>query len=128
MRRAQSVAVTAGPPACIPAGTALAANGVPYDGRMPLRTIDDATSQHLAEIAADILELLGPGVELDDLGLEADGPGRVVLRARYRLASAAGESRGQGENVIEAHARLRAAIVEDRIGVALRGLLTPARG
>ena len=98
--------------------------GLPYDAGMPPRTIDDATRQHLAEIAADILPLLGPGVELTDLGFEREGHGVAVLRAAYRMGSVAAASSGRGETIIEAHARLRDAIVEDRIGLALQGMLS----
>jgi hypothetical protein len=82
--------------------------------------LDDAASRHLEEVAVDLLGLLGPGIELTELAIEAEDPGNVVLRARYGMAGVTGESIGRGENVVEAHARLRDAIVRDRIGLGLR--------
>ncbi len=90
---------------------------------MLLRAPDDSTTRHLEGVAADILGLLGAGVELDELVADVGHAGTVTLHARYRLGAAAGSSIGQGENLIEAHARLRESIVADRIGLGLR-LLT----
>jgi hypothetical protein len=90
---------------------------------MPPTGPNEATSRHLEEVAADIRALLGPGIELDELVSEDDGSETVTLRALYRLAGVAGESIGRGENVVEAHARLREAIVEDRVGLGLRVLV-----
>jgi hypothetical protein len=84
---------------------------------------DDATTRYLDEVAADILGLLGPGIELIELAIEAEGPDGVVLRARYGMADETVESIGRGESAIEAHARLRDAIVGDRIGLGLRVLV-----
>ena len=91
--------------------------------RMVLSGLDAAASRHLEEVAADILGLLGPGIELDQLAIEGEGSDTVTLRAHYRMAGVVAESIGRGENVIEAHARLRNAIVEDRIGLGLRTLV-----
>ena len=85
--------------------------------------MDDATTRYLEEVAADILGLLGVGIELIELAIEADGPGVVVLRARYGMADETVESVGRGESAIEAHARLRDAIVSDRVGLGLRVLV-----
>ena len=85
--------------------------------------VSPATSRHLEEVAADILGLLGAGIELDQLLIEGEGTGEVTLRARYQMAGVTIESIGRGENVVEAHARLRGAIVEDRIGLGLRILV-----
>ena len=85
--------------------------------------LDEATSRHLEEVAADILGLLGAGIELDQLVIEGEGSDAVTLRAHYRMSGVAGESIGLGENVVEAHARLRSAIVEDRVGLGFRILV-----
>jgi hypothetical protein len=90
---------------------------------MSPQTIDDAAARHLEEVAADILGLLGPGIELTELVREAEAADVVVLRARYRLADETIESIGRGSSVIEAHARLREAIVRDRVGLGLRVLV-----
>jgi len=84
---------------------------------------DDATTRYLKEVAADINGLLGTGIELIELAIEADGPDVVVLRARYGMADETIESVGRGDSVIEAHARLRGAIVGDRVGLGLRVLV-----
>ena len=83
---------------------------------------DDATARHLDEIATDLLGLLGPGIELLELAIETDAD-TVSLRARYALADETIESVGRGESAIEAHARLRDAVVADRIGLGLRVLV-----
>lgn len=85
--------------------------------------LDDAATRHLEEIAADILGLLGPGIELIELAVETDEPDAVVLRARYALADETIESVGRGGSAIEAHARLRESIVSDRVGLGLRVLV-----
>jgi hypothetical protein len=90
---------------------------------MVIRAPDDATTRHLEGVAEDILALLGPGIELDLLAVEFEDPATATLHARYRMAGVNGVSVGRGENVIEAHARLRVAVVEDRIALGLR-LLT----
>jgi hypothetical protein len=90
---------------------------------MLLRAPDESTTRHLERAAEDILGLLGPGIELQELVADIEAAGTVTLRARYRLGAATGVSDGHGENLVEAHARLREAIVVDRIGLGLR-LLT----
>ena len=90
---------------------------------MPAAPLDDATTRHLEEIAIDVLGLLGPGIELTELAIDADQSDRVVIRARYRMADEVVESVGRGESVLEAHVRLREAIVGDRIGLGLRVLV-----
>jgi len=89
---------------------------------MPAEPLDDATTRHLEEIALDILALLGPGIELTELGFDAEGSAGVVLRAMYRMADEVVESVGRGESTLDAHGRLREAIVGDRIGLGLRVL------
>jgi hypothetical protein len=85
--------------------------------------LDDATARHLEEITLDILALLGPGLELTELAIDADQSAGVVLRASYRMADEVVESVGRGESALEAHVRLREAVVADRIGLGLRVLV-----
>ena len=92
---------------------------------MALPDIREASARHLEEVAADILELLGPGIDLDQLTIQQADPGGVSLRAEYRMAGIVHESLGHGETVLDAHTRLREAIVEDRIGLALQVLAEP---
>jgi len=97
--------------------------GRPSMAGMPAAPLDDATTRHLEEIAIDVLGLLGPGIELTELAIDADQSDRVVIRARYRMADEVVESVGRGESALEAHVRLREAIVGDRIGLGLRVLV-----
>lgn len=90
--------------------------------RMLLRGLDDATTRHLESVAEDIRGLLGEGVDLQEL-VAAVEPNAALISARYQLGDATGESVGSGENLIEAHAQLRAAIVVDRIGLGFRNLV-----
>ena len=89
---------------------------------MLVRGPDDATTRHLEGVAEDIRMLLGAGIDLQEL-VAAVAPDAAQISARYQLGGATGESIGRGENLIEAHARLREAIVRDRIGLGLRLLI-----
>jgi hypothetical protein len=97
--------------------------GRPSMAGMPAPPLDDATTRHLEEIAIDVIALLGAGIELAELAIDADQSAAVVLRARYRMADEVVESVGRGGSVLEAHVRLREAIVGDRIGLGLRVLV-----
>ena len=74
----------------------------------------DADDRYLAEIRKDCEAVLGPGssllvIERHDLD---DG---VELLVRYRIDRWEAETTESGETVIEAHARLRARLLFDRI-------------
>src|SRR3990172_705983 len=68
--------------------------GRPSMAGMPAAPLDDATTRHLEEIAIDVLGLLGPGIELTELTIDAGQSEGVVLRARYRLADEGAAGRG----------------------------------
>lgn len=87
--------------------------------------MNEAESRYLAEVRADCVTLLGPGVEVGELTMSRDGR-TVVLRLFYRLRRTPGGSEGRGPTVVEAHAALRAHLVEDRIGLGLRALVETA--
>jgi hypothetical protein len=74
----------------------------------------DAEDRYLAEIVKDCEAVLGPGSSV--LALERneldDG---VELRARYRIDRWETETIETGETVVDAHARLRAHLLFDRI-------------
>ena len=89
---------------------------------MVVRGPDDATTRHLEGVAEDIRMLLGAGIELEEV-VAAVATNAALISARYRLGEKTGESVGRGENLIEAHARLRAAIVEDRLGLGFSVLV-----
>ncbi len=82
--------------------------------------LSDADQLYIERVAADCLEVLGPGMELT--GLALDRHGEVTLRLSYRLGSADWTSEGRGSTVVAAHAALREQLVPDRIRVGVRAL------
>ena len=87
--------------------------------------LSDADQVYFERVAADCLELLGPGMELTGLALDRDAA--VTLRLSYRLGTTAWTSEGHGPTVIAAHASLREQLVLDRIRVGVRALIAPTR-
>jgi hypothetical protein len=87
--------------------------------------VSEADRHYLQRVAQDCEQLLGPGIELR--GLELDANAEVVLRLRYRLGPADWMSEGHGESVIAAHAALRERLVLDRIGLGLKTLVRQRR-
>jgi hypothetical protein len=86
---------------------------------MQMPDVSDAEEQYLHRVIEDCERLLGSGVELRGLELDADG---VVLRLRYSLGAADWESEGRGETVVAAHAALRDQLVLDRIRLGVRAM------
>ena len=84
-----------------------------------------ADQRYLQRVAQDCEQLLGSGIEVQDVELDADGD--VVLRMSYRLGTAEWTSEGRGETVIAAHAALREQLVLDRIRLGVRVLMRPPR-
>jgi hypothetical protein len=77
-------------------------------------TVSEAEDRYLAEVGHDCEAVLGRGIELLELESEKlDGAIRLV--ARYRLHDRPWESDATGENLIAAHAALRAQLLIDRI-------------
>ena len=91
--------------------------------RMPDTT--DAEQQYLQRVVEDCERLLGAGIELRALDLDANG--EVVLRMSYRLGAAEWTSEGRGETVVAAHADLRQQLVLDRIRIGVRALVRGRR-
>jgi hypothetical protein len=91
--------------------------------RMP--DVSDADRRYFEKVAEDCEQLLGPGIELHELDLEANGD--VVLRLSYRLGPADWTSEGHGETVVAAHAALREQLVLDRIRLGVRALVRMPR-
>ena len=87
--------------------------------------LSDADQLYFERVAADCLELLGPGMELT--GLALDRGAEVRLRLSYRLGTADWTSEGRGPTVIAAHASLREQLVLDRIRVGVRALTTSTK-
>ena len=87
---------------------------------MQMPDVSDADEIFLCRVVEDCQELLGDGIELRRL--EVDANGEVVLRLRYGLGSANQTSEGRGETVIAAHVALRNQLVIDRIGSGVRAL------
>jgi hypothetical protein len=85
----------------------------------------EAELHYFQRVAEDCEWLLGPGIELR--GLELDANGDVVLRLSYRLGRAEWTSEGHGETVIAAHAALRNQLVLDRLRIGVRALYEATR-
>ena len=87
---------------------------------MQMPDVSDADEIYLCRVVEDCQELLGDGIELRRL--EVDANDEVVLRLSYRLGPADQTSEGRGESVIAAHVALRQQLVIDRIGLGVRAL------
>jgi len=87
--------------------------------------LSDADQLYFERVAADCLDLLGPGMELTGLALDQES--EVTLRLSYRLGTTDWTSEGHGPTVVAAHAALREQLVLDRIRVGVRALTTLAR-
>ena len=85
---------------------------------MKLPDVSEADRHYFGRVAEDCEQLLGPGIELR--GLELDANADVVLRLTYRLGPAEWTSEGHGETVVAAHADLREQLVLDRIRIGVR--------
>jgi hypothetical protein len=95
---------------------------------MDTAILSEADRRYLERIAADCAELLGPGVELDDLDTVDSGPhGEVIIELRYRLGDVAWSSEGRGSTVIEAHGDLRQHLVIDRLRMATAAVFRASR-
>ena len=92
---------------------------------MQMPNASDAEQQYFQRVAEDCEQLLGPGIELR--GLELDANAEVVLRLSYRLGPADWTSEGHGETVVAAHAALREQLVLDRIRLGIRALIRQPR-
>jgi hypothetical protein len=82
--------------------------------------VSDADRGYLERVVEDCTELLGAGIEVR--GIEVDANREVVLRLSYQLGAAGQISEGRGETVVAAHAALRDQLVVDRIGLGVRAL------
>ena len=87
--------------------------------------LSEADQLYVERVAADSLDLLGPGVELTGLVLDRDG--EVTFRLSYRLGTSHGTSEGHGQTVVAAHASLREQLVLDRIRIGVRALTAPPK-
>ena len=99
--------------------------GITITVAVQMPSVSDAEQHYFERLAEDCEELLGPGIELR--GLELDANGDVVLRLRYRLGRAEWTSEGRGETVVAAHADLREQLVLDRIRLGVRALIRHPR-
>lgn len=85
---------------------------------MQMPDVSEADRHYFGRVAEDCEQLLGPGIEVR--GLELDANGDVVLRLTYRLGRTEWTSEGRGETVVAAHAALREQLVLDRIRLGVR--------
>jgi hypothetical protein len=87
--------------------------------------LSDADQLYCERVAADCLDLLGPGME--PTGLALHRASEVTLRLSYRLGTTDWTTEAHGPTVIAAHASLREQLVLDRIRVAVRAMIAPTR-
>jgi hypothetical protein len=73
----------------------------------------DAESRYLERVQEDCELILGAGVEILDLAWTTGEGQRLTVR--YRLDDVEAETIAEADTVIAAHARLREALVEDRV-------------
>ena len=86
-----------------------------YD-RRAVDALTEAEARYLDRVVEDCAELLGPGVDVDDVEVIEDLG--VVLRLRYHLGPVSWSSEGRGPTVTAAHADLRQRLVLDRLRMA----------
>jgi hypothetical protein len=79
-------------------------------------SLTEAEARYIDRVVEDCLELLGPGVDLEDIELQDEAG--VVLRLRYRLGAVGWSSEGHGSSLTEAHGDLRQQLVLDRLRMA----------
>jgi hypothetical protein len=88
---------------------------------MNVDALTEAEARYLDRVVEDCAELLGPGVDFDDVEvIEED---EVVLRLRYHLGPVAWSSDGHGPTVTAAHAHLREQLVLDRIRMSTAAIV-----
>jgi hypothetical protein len=85
---------------------------------------NDADARYLAKVHEDVERVLGPGIEI--LGLDWRQGTPVSLTLRYQLGTLEGETVGEGESVIAAHAELRKRLVIDRLTLGFAALTEPS--
>lgn len=76
----------------------------------------EAEARYLDRVIEDCVEVLGPGVDIDDVEVVEEFG--VVLRLRYHLGRVSWSSEGHGPSVTAAHADLRQRLVLDRLRMA----------
>jgi hypothetical protein len=89
--------------------------------------ISEADARYFAEVGEDCERILGPGVEVVDVGRQDAGDGADVrLFVRYRLGGVERRSEGHGETVVAAHADLRRQLAIDRLRFGFSSLVDPS--
>jgi len=92
---------------------------------MDASTLTEAEARYFDRVIEDCFDLLGPGVEYDDIDVVRSSD--VVLRLSYRLGAVAWSTEGRGATLTEAHGDLRERLVLDRVRMATVALLRAAR-
>jgi len=92
---------------------------------MQRSSFSEAEARYLDRVVEDCADLLGPGVDVDDLDVIEDAG--VLLRIRYHLGSVAWTSEGYGPTMTAAHGKLREELVIDRIRMSTTALLRAGR-
>jgi hypothetical protein len=90
-----------------------------------MEALSEAEARYLERVVEDCVEVLGPGVDIDDVALMEDFG--VVLRLRYHLGGVSWSSEGHGPSVTAAHADLRQRLVLDRLRMATVAIYRSAK-
>lgn len=92
---------------------------------MDRSSLSEAEARYLDRVVEDCADLLGPGVEIDDVEI-LDDIG-VVLRLRYHLGTVIWTSEGHGPTMTAAHGALRQQLVVDRVKVSMSAVYRAGR-
>lgn len=90
-----------------------------------MEALTEAEARYLERVVEDCAELLGPGVDVDDVAVLEDFG--VVLRLSYHLGGVSWSSEGRGATVTAAHADLRQRLVLDRLRMATVAIYRSAK-
>jgi len=88
-------------------------------------SLSEAEARYFDRVVEDCAELLGPGVDVDDLEIVEDQG--VRLRLRYHLGNVAWTSEARGPTMTAAHGALREELVIDRIRLSTTAVLRAGR-
>lgn len=94
-------------------------------------------SNYLKRVADDIRLILGAGIEIDAVEIvdaepddapnepRSGGEQSIGLRARYHLGGRTFETTAPGESLLDAHRRLRARLIIDRLRLSFSDTVDP---
>jgi hypothetical protein len=83
--------------------------------------MNDAETRLAEALRADVARDLGPGTEIEDLSIESGPPAR--LSVRVMIGGRDWVVVSEGENVVDAYARLLDRALEARIAIGFRSIV-----